>query len=436
MKARSRIPAGVIDSGLASLATFGVGLFAIHSFDPALLGGYALAFAAFNLLVILPRELVFVPAEIAAVTYASEARLSLIGRTLSLGLLPALAAAVMVSFWSLAAPADIPTTAIFPVTVTTAICTFLSPVQDHLRRMLHIGERSWLATAISVIQVAMTALAVVVAVRLEVPAAWIPFGALAVANLVSLAVGGAMLGLSARSEPPDAPALQLSALVISGKWLLVGGLLGPASVFVASVLVTHLAGAEALGFAEAARVISRPLPVLAAGISAVLRPLSIEAAQKKQLPIARHASRLYLKLMGACGLLYLLVAGADVPWNPLAAILPNGYMISGLAAATIIAETFSVLLFPYRYELLGGDRVVALTVIEGVGAFFRCVVTAIIAGMVASFAMPLGLMIMTVARGFGFHMKLRGLYEPESERPRPDEEAVHPVSGDATLVRG
>src|SRR5690606_5281466 len=148
----------------------------------------------------------------------------------------------------------------FPLTVTTAICTFLSPVQDHLRRMLHIGERSWLATAISVIQVAMTALAVVVAVRLEVPAAWIPFGALAVANLVSLAVGGAMLGLSARSEPPDAPALQLSALVSSGKWLLVGGLLGPAIFFVASGLVTHLAGAEGLVFLLAVPVYSvRPV---------------------------------------------------------------------------------------------------------------------------------------------------------------------------------
>jgi hypothetical protein len=68
MRSRWKIAAGVFDAAFASLATFGIGIFAIRHFEPAVLGSYALVFAAFSLVVIIPRELVFVPAEVASIS--------------------------------------------------------------------------------------------------------------------------------------------------------------------------------------------------------------------------------------------------------------------------------------------------------------------------------------------------------------------------------
>ena len=442
MSDRWRISAGVIDAGFASLATFGIGIFSIRYFDPALLGSYALVFAAFNLAVIISRELLFVPGEIAAVSLAPSLRLGFLPTTLRLGFLPALAGALLVSLWTVAAPASTPRSAAVAFTITAVICTFLSPVQDHVRRMLHIGGRSWLAALISAVQFTGMLGALVYMLLTDVPLAWIPFGSLAIANFLSLSVGLVLVGsrgVLSRSNQSTGPQFRFLELVQAGRWLLIGGLFSPASVFVASVLVSHLASVEALGYAEAARVVARPLPVLATGLSAVLRPQSMEAAQKKQLSAARATSSFYIRLMTFCGVAYLALVGFDTPWNPLAALLPTAYVIGGLASATILADILSAVLFPYRFELLGDKRTVALTKIEATGGVLRTLVAGT-AGVSQAFAMPLGQMALNVARWIGYRTALRGIYSepgepsPTATSPRPLERVTvvseSPKAGD------
>jgi hypothetical protein len=403
------IPAGVLDAGLASLATFGVGIFAVRYFEPGMLGSYALVFSAFLLTSMVSRELVYVPAEVAAVAYPRPSRLGLLPSTLRLGLVPAAVAAVLVSLWSLAAPSGVPTEVTVALTATAVACTFLSPVQDHLRRMLHIAGESWIAVFVSVLQVVGTGAALAGMLALDVPHAWIPFGALAAANLLSLTVGAALLYRRCSATPTEGVPPSFAELTRTGWYLLLGALLAPGSAFVAAVLVTHLAGAEALGYAEAARVLARPLPVLATGLAAVFRPLSIEAAQKRNLSRARRASSMYLKLFVGCGLLYLILAGGNLPWNPFAALLPTAYVITGLAAATIIGEIVAVIQLPYRYEMLGGGRVKALTRVEAVGATLRCA-TGATALVTYSFAMALGHLMVALARAVGYRRALREIY--------------------------
>lgn len=416
MKSRWILSAGMMDAGFASLATFVVGIFAIRYFDPATLGGYALVFAAFKLAVFIPQEMIFLPAEIATVSRAPSSRLGLLPQSLRLGLLPAILAALLASSWFLAAPSGIPTHVVVAFTSTIAVCTFLSPIQDHLRRMLHIAGRSWIAAVVSVVQFVGTIGTLAYMLHLGVPTPWIPFGSLATANFLSLTTGVLLSQRGHRSKPKDETSFRFGELARSGGWFLFAGLLAPASFFVASALVTHLAGAEALGYAEAARVIAHPLPVFVRGLSAVLSPRSMEAAQKKQLQAARSISNLYMRLMGVGGIVYLAIAGFDVPWNPFAWFLPNAYVISGLASITILADMVAGILLPYRFELLGDRRAITLAKIEVVGAALRVLVGGT-AGLTQAFAMPLGQAALGVTRAIGYRGALRDVYRGSSTVP-------------------
>src|SRR5690606_2318913 len=371
MTNRWKLIAGVLDAGMSSLATLAMGVYAVRFFDPAMLGGYALVFSAFLLVSLVPRELVFVPAEVAAVLAPRSARIGLLPNTFRVGLLPSLVAGLLTPVWILGAPPEIPPSAVLSLTLTGIACAFLSPIQDHVRRMFHIGAESWKAVGVSVVQLLGMATALGVMMYLEVPTEWVPFGALALANLLSLIAAGGFYQFHSGIDPGGNKLPAMMELLRTGWLLLLGAVLAPAAAFLSAVIVARLAGAAALGYAEAARVIARPLPVLANGLAAVVRPESIEAAQTNDPTIARNASRLYLKLFSWAGLLYIALVGFETSWNPLTSMLPNAYVVAGLVAVTVVGEILSVIQLPYRYELVGGGRGLELSQVEGVGAAAR-----------------------------------------------------------------
>ncbi|HEX6913010.1 MAG TPA: hypothetical protein VF142_21555, partial [Longimicrobium sp.] len=90
---RAALAAGVADAGFASLASFAVGVYAIRALEPGALGAYALVFAAFTLLAVVPAQLLFVPAETAAAYAAPGARAGLAAHSLRAGLPAAVLAA-------------------------------------------------------------------------------------------------------------------------------------------------------------------------------------------------------------------------------------------------------------------------------------------------------------------------------------------------------
>jgi O-antigen/teichoic acid export membrane protein len=405
--------AGLLDAGFASLATFLVGIYAVRVFDPVSLGGYALAYQAVFLVGIAPAYLLLAPAEIAVIAHPVERRLDYLPRALARAAPVALVAALASTLWSLLAPAELPGETTRALVVTAAIAAFFSPLQDHVRQMLHAGGMSWRATIISLVQLGIVAAAVGAMSRLEVPPAWIPFGSLGLANLVSATIGVAMS--RGGRLAPDPARLRLADLLAAGRWIFGGAILGPAAGFVVAALVVALADAAALGYAEGARVVAQPVWVLAVGLESVLGPRLMAAARERRPASARAISHQFVALAVLAGAICVTAVGGPWPWNPMRWLLPTAYTVAGLTLAMLTAQTALAVLFPYRSELLGAGREAALTKVEA-GASGARVAIALTAGLTGAYAIPLGLLAQAGIRGTAFYALRRRLYAtPGSE---------------------
>ena len=309
-----RLPAGVVDSAFASLATFIVGLSAVNLFDDVNRGVYAVYFTAFVAGTMLPRQLIFTPAEVKAVSFDTDVRLSIIPESIRLALGPAVvgtvgAAVAWVVTYSYASP-DVS----LALLVTCAAAIVLSPIQDHVRKMLHIATLSWRAASVSVVQFLAVAAGVGVAIALDVPIAWVPFGVLAFANAVSLTFARVVSHLSSHGQPPEQ--LRFRSLATKGKWLVLHAAAPAVSGFALAAIIAGLASPEELGYAESARVVAQPVLVLSAGLTAVLGPRSMRAAMETDVGTARHTNRVYLLVMAFGALAYAGRRGVGLGTQP------------------------------------------------------------------------------------------------------------------------
>jgi O-antigen/teichoic acid export membrane protein len=388
--------AGVIDAGVSSAATFAVGLVATHFLDPDELGAYALAFSVFVLSGFIPAQLVFTPTEIAAVDYPRGHQLPLLRASLSRGALVSLVAAVATSAWVLIAPPDMPRDALPPLAITCAAATFVSPIQDHLRRMLHIAEASWRSVVVAVVQMVFAIAGIVALSLADVPATWVPFGVLVIANVASLSVGLLLTVRDLLAPGSDIP-ITRARLLRSGQPLLLVGLLPSATAFAVSWLVSALAGAATLGYVEAARIVSQPVSVLQVGLGSVLGPRVTRAASSRDEATATRVKRQFERLILIAGVGWALAVAAPAPWNLLTRFLPTAYVVPGLVAASIAAFTIMSLSQGRRYELFGAarERLVARAELEG--NVVRIVV-ALFVGVIGAFAVPLGIAALGVVR--------------------------------------
>lgn len=351
---RRRLPAGIVDAGFASLATFAVGLAAVSRFDDVNRGVYAVFFTAFLVGTLLSSELIFTPAEVEAVSYPTSERLSLVSQSLRLGIGPtflgALAVLGAVAVTRSYTDADV----LIVLGSTSAIAAVLSPIQDHVRRMLHIAALNWRAAWVSVVQFLVAASSVVVGIVIDVPTAWIPFGALALANVVSLTFALIVTRLSVHDHATGT--LRFGVLASRGRWFVLNAAAPALTAFAVVSIIAWVASPEDLGYAESARVVSQPMLVLAAGLTAVLAPRSTRAAMDVDRPTARHTSIVYLGSMALAGIGYVLVVGWDWALNPMAYIVPSAYVLSGLVALTIAANVVASAPFLQNSELAGAHR--------------------------------------------------------------------------------
>ena len=421
----SGLLAGLLDTGLSSLATFAVGMFAASSFAAAELGTYALVFSAFLVAAMVPTQAVFVPCEVAALQLPRPARLALLARSSVSGAGVALVAAGGMLAWMLMTLLSATTPSVLPLILTAALAAFISPIQDHQRRMLHLADASWLAAVVSAVHLGTVGLLLFAAGRLGLNEPWVPFAALATANLISLTAGVAGAPRRGTDYSADAVNLRLSELLHRGRWLLAVGLLPTTFGFVAAVLIVELSGAEALGHAEAARVLTQPLLVLSTGLSAFMGPRSMEAGRTGDLNRARRVSTPFVALVLLTGIPYLLMLGVPWEWNPLPALVPAAYAVGGLMAVTALAMIVNAVVFPYRSELLGAGRERRLAVLEAAGNFVRAAV-ACGAGILGAFAAPCGLLALGLIRAAGYLSALRPHYSSLT-RTRLSSETSAPV---------
>jgi len=407
---RDRIPAGVLDAALASLATFVTGLVAVNVFDDKARGVYALFFVAFGFGQVIAHNVVYIPAEIFSVADPLGSRLASLRHSLELGsmgtavgsLAALLAAAVT---WNLAQPE-----LIIPLTITCAAAIFLSPSQDHVRQMLHIDGASWFAVAVSAVQLAAAVIAMGVMLLLDVPVAWLPFGALAIANAASLTAGvllarhhGAATGLAVRHS--------LSEMLDAGKWLLLGSIVPAVAAFLAGTIIIQLAGEEALGFADAARIAAQPVLVLAMGLNAVISPRVMEAAIARDAALSRRVTTAFsgLLILGAAG--YLLVAGWAWPLNPMRYLVAPAFEIGGLVAVSIAANVLIGFLFYFSRELTAARKEKAMAGVSFIAAPMR-LLGASTAATTGAFARPIAVILSAATSLTAYVLLRRNHYRP------------------------
>jgi O-antigen/teichoic acid export membrane protein len=390
---RRAVPAGLVDAALASLASFAVTLYAVRSLKANELGTYALFFNAFTMAAVVPTQLLFSPAEIGSLAYRGRRRLRLLEQSLRLGCPPAAGAALVGTLAAIAGSAGARSDVVLPLSVTCLLCTAVSPVQDHVRRLLHFAGVSWRAAAMSVTQLVVVLGSLLLLTRLGVPALWLPFGALLLANVVSLALG-LVLSADWRNYEPLEP-MAISDLFHLGGWLVLVGLTPAGARFLSGVLVTHLSSAATLGHVEAARVVSQPLFVLMLGLSAVLVPRLMEAARQRRPELARNASRPFQFIVIAGGVLYLLVVGFQWPLNPVPLAVPSAYVVTGVVPLMIMAQILQGILQPPRAELTGAGRVRTLLRLEILASLPLCLAsaTAMVTGVLAA---PVGAVLQGV----------------------------------------
>ena len=388
---------GLLDSGFASLAGFSGSLYAARFLEPSALGVYALYFAAFQALGLLPERLLLLPSQVASLRSARSDRTSILPSTLAVGAMFSALAALLAPLTTIVVLGEAPGATLVAFALTTSGLLLLSPLQDHLRAVLHLSDRSWHAVGVSAAQLVAAVIAMAALHLGGAPTPWIPFGGLCVANLSSLPFGLFLVRHEIRVPRAELPPLR--DLVRSGRALLVAGAVPAMATFVAAALVARLASTEALGHAEAARVVAMPVAVLAVGIDQVLGPRLMEAGQRGSRSSAMTVARVYLPAVLLFSVAYLMMTGWSHPANPMELLIPAAYAVPGLVLFRISAfAAISMTRIPSRL-LLGAGRNRHLMIMGVSGAVASLASVALLASATGAYAIPAGHLTLAVASG-------------------------------------
>jgi O-antigen/teichoic acid export membrane protein len=385
----TRVVAGLVDAGLSSLAGLGAGLYAAHFLSPSLLGAYAIYFSAFMVGGFVPVMLYLLPARVASLGLVEDSRLGTLRHTMVRGGLVSGAMALLTPLAGVFVLREVSFTAIAPLGLTAALVVFVSPLQDHQRCVFHLAARPWRAAVVSAVH--LTALVAAMAFFQGTHAArqWVPFGSLAVGNVVSLAAGLWLArGFSlAEDESID----DMSTLVRTSWPLLFSTILPICTQFLAGGLIATFGSVKDVGYAEAARVVAQPIHVAALGLGQAITPMLMEGAQAGSRRRVLRARRIYWVLLALCAAVYLPIIGTAHPLNPLAAMLPNAYKLTGLVIFSMAAIFLTDIGLLVKTELAASRNAGDLTgpAVAGSAAHFGFAAAAV--RPLGGYTVPLGL---------------------------------------------
>ncbi|MDZ4347530.1 MAG: hypothetical protein U1E51_34400, partial [Candidatus Binatia bacterium] len=340
---RMAISAGLADTALEALGTFIIGITAARILSPSELGAYALFFAGFTWFAAIPTNLIFIPFELGLLDVHHSVRLYGFGRFLRWGILAAIPAALLIPVVILVADTgEVNAGALTALTVTAGLAVLVFPLQNHMRRLFHLANRSELAAATSAVQFVVVVLSVLTLRILEFRAAAIPFGALAVAKVVSLSAAATMAIVTSRHKiKVNALSLSLKRLFIRGRWIVLQVMIQQVAGFVTASLLGRMVSFSALGYVEAARIVTRPVELLGQGVTASLGPRSMDAATTGNIPLAHHLRRTYLWILVPASSVYLLWVQFDSPINLFHDLIPVAYAAAGLITLRGLASPIS-----------------------------------------------------------------------------------------------
>ena len=295
--------------------------------------------------------------------------------------------------------------------LTTAAAVALSPLQDHLRRLLHLLGLSWSAVAVSAVQ-AVSVGAALGMLHGRVDPLGIPFLALALANLLSLSAAAILLGRRLIRDPEAGESASLpglGTLLGSGRWLLGAQLSGAAAAFLAATVVGRWGSMEALGLADAARIVARPVLVLTTGLTAVLGPRLMRAGVNRSDDDGRGVGSLYRRAILLSVSAYVLFFGWSHGLNPLSWLVPAAFEVPLLVLATCLANGLLGSVIPARFEAIGGGQARALLRVDLRAAMVQ-VSSAALAGLTLAFTIPIGNALFAWARFRGLQVVRADVY--------------------------
>ena len=407
MRTRSAVIGGLLDSGFAAMAAFASSVYASRTFDVGLLGYYAIFLTAFLAASSVPGQLLFFPYEVTAVAAGESRRIAYVHRALVRGLPLSVISAVVAAGVAAWISWDAGKSAVIALGVSMAAAAALSPLQDHVRRMMHVDQRSGAAAVVSTIQFGGVIGLVFLLSAMGAPDAWIPYGALAGANLLSLAYGLAAIERRTRGRRLDPPPFR--SIARSGSWLLYITLLGPVVGLAVNSLVLAIADEATLGFAEAARQTARPLLVVTTGLGMALRPRSFAAAQRKRRSLARRIELIFVGITILAGAAYTALVTVSSPLNVMAWLIPRAYEVTGLVLAVCVSNIVVGIAFPTRYELVGAGEEASVAAAESVGQAAR-LSTAAFTRALGPFAIAAGDAALGLVRFAGQRLRVPQIY--------------------------
>lgn len=372
------VPAGLVDSALSSLGSFVVGLAAVRYLGLVDLGVYALAYTAFLLGASVPTMLVLTPREVHAIAVPDrERRLGIVRGSLLHSLPVSVVAGAVVGLGPLIVPSGAPLSTRLAFTGSLLAVCALSPLQDHLRRVLHMADRSWQAAATAGIQVATILGSFAVLVPLDLARhPVVPFSVLALANAVS----GTYALTRCWQAPGTALHLSLRGALHQGRPLLLGTVASFSGGFVIVAAMTAATGPAEAARYEAARLLAQPVSVVIVGLLAALGPRIMSSVAAGDAPAARSWIRRCVLVAGALVVPYVALTGLWQDGNPLRLLVPRAFDTEHLLPAMVVAQAVGYLVAAYRYVPLALRKVRHVLVIELVAAGTSMGLAVVLAG--------------------------------------------------------
>jgi len=392
----SSLGPGLVDAGLSSLAGFAASLYAVRSLHAADLGAFSLYLAAVTVASLLPQQLIFLPAQVAALDAPRDMRVAILRQVVLRGVLVAAIVAPAAALSGVIVAGDVSASTLMALATGAAALIVLSPAQDHVRSALYLADAPRQAAGVSAVQLALTAGALGSLHLAGLPAAWVPFTALAIAATGSAAWG---LATTAGSAGPVGKLPPWRELVRPGRALLPAALIQEGTIFVSAALLAAIASATTLGSAEAARIVSRPVQVLSLGVSRSMAPRLMEAGRERSTSRAKGAALIYVLTLAGAGLAYVALTGWPHSLNPFDRLVPVAYALEGLVALILLATFAGAIGSLPRAILIAGRKERELLVITVLASLVRVAAVVLLAASIGAYALPVSQLLGVVVSG-------------------------------------
>jgi O-antigen/teichoic acid export membrane protein len=381
------------DAGAASAGTLLVGLIALRSLSNAELALYALLFSAGVAAMVIPQQMSYLPRRIRVNQAVDKVRSAYQSDLISS--LPFIIVAVLIVLAAgLPLYAAVGALDSLLLSGTAILWVTASSFQDHIRTSLHITDDHRLATVVSFAQ--LTIVAICFASTLFIGPDYmgsvttaIPFGTLAVANILSAGVG--MWLHRKRNVIADSSRIALSL----GLRTAASGFMLQVSGYASNLIITLTLGYAALATLEGARIAAQPILVAGAALSSYFLPTAIRMQQRGEARAAGRRIGTLLSSQIAIGIIY----AAIVPFLAvLLGVLADRPIDAGVAAALAIAFALQVGVGPLNQMNIaaGRYRLAAMsTAISIAGSIVVLLITIPFAGV---YAVPISISVGALVR--------------------------------------